>query len=663
MMGTARSVAVGLIAVALALPRAARSGGGELALFDLDEQLKAETTVASSAPRSIRETPGVVTLVSRDEILAVGARNLFDVLQLVPGFQVGGEIGNTTGLGFRGLWGAEGKVLVLVDGIPMNDLLYGGAQADAIPVEQVASLEVVRGPGSALYGGFAELAVVNITTRSAAELAGGALSASYGQMGGGFGRRTGTVGYGWTGETSSATAQITAGQEQRSDRSYQDATGAGFSMAGDSAVDPLTVNVGGSWRGLRLRALYADWRNQTGDGYGNVIPAPLEQHWRTLGLDARYEQPLAPGLTLAPRLSYLRTTPWQQLAQAGYGLYDKTAERFTGRLALAWRPSPSLEWVMGGEAYYEHAFLNEPQTASLNDFGGHSWVELRNVAAFGELGWDTPVGNLLAGARLERHDRFGSSFVPRLAVTKLLAPFHLKLLYSEAFRAPAIENLASNPAIVPERTRVLEAELGWQASENLYAAVNGFDGAVDHAIVYTSDVTGQAGTDIYQNYARTGSAGIETDLRWQSRRLSASASYAFYSAAGLNRVDLYQVPGRADLLLGFAAHKVSGRATLRLPRRVDLTATASWLSERYGFVAVDASGSPVAGRIAPRLDLGLFAAWRDAFVPGVELGVGVHDLLDQGAVYVVPYRASGEIHPPLPGPSREVIFRLAYQPS
>ena len=120
--------------------------------------------------------------------------------------------------------------------------------------------------------------------------------------------------------------------------------------------------------------------------------------------------------------------------------------------------------------------------------------------------------------------------------------------------------------------------------------------AVNDAIAYTSDQTSTVATDMYRNYARTGSAGFETDLRWQSRRLSASLGYALYSAAGLNQVDLYQVPGHGDILLGFAAHKVSGRATVRLPRRVDLTATATWLSERYGSLAVDASGAGVIGR-------------------------------------------------------------------
>jgi len=659
----ARSLWSGLLAVLLVAPRPARSSGGELALFDLDEQLKAETTVASSAPRSIRETPGIVSVVTREEILAIGARSLFDVLQLVPGFQVGADVGNTTGLGFRGLWGSEGKVLVLVDGIPMNDLLGGNVQVDAIAVEQIQTVEVVRGPGSAVYGGFAELAVVNVTTRAAAALAGGAAAASYGQMGSSAGARAATAGYGWQGREASASAQITVAQAQRSDARYLDATGASFSMAGASATDPLMLTAGAAWRGVRLRLLYDDWHNQTRDGYGDVTPQTYQQRWRTLGLELRDELALAEGVTLTPRVSYVRSTPWQQLLDVPFGFYDKTAERFTGRVALAWRALPGLDLLMGGEGYLEHAFLNQPVPVGGSDLGGPSSLGYSNVAAFGEASWETPLGNVLAGARWEHHERFGSSFVPRLAMTKLLAPVHLKLLWSRAFRAPTVDNLVSNPDIRPERTEVLEAELGWQVSENLYAAVNAFRAAVDDAIVYTSDESSPLAGDAYRNFARTGSAGFETDLRWQSQRLSASLGYALYSAAGLNRVDLYRLPGRDDLLLGFAAHKVSARATVRLPRRVDLTATASWLSERYGSVAVDASGAPTIGRIAPRLDLGLFAAWRDAFMPGLDFGVGVHDLLGQGTVYVVPYRANGEIHPPLPGPSREVVFRLAYQPT
>ena len=346
-------------------------------------------------------------------------------------------------------------------------------EADGIAVEQIQTVEVVRGPGSAVYGGFAELAVVNITTRAAAALAGGAVAASYGQMRTSPGTRGATAGYGWQGDEASASAQFSVGQAQRSDARYLDATGASFFMAGASATDPLMLTAGAAWRGVRLRLLYDDWHNQTRDGYGTVTPQTYQQRWRTLGLDLQDDLALAEDVTLSPRVSYARTTPWQQTLDVPYGIYDKTAERLTGRLALRWRAQSGLDLLVGGEGYVERAFLNQPIDGG-NGLGGPSSLGFANVAAFGEASWETPLGNVLAGARWEHHERFGTSFVPRLALTKLFAPVHLKLLWSRAFRAPAIDNLASNPAVRPERTEVFEAEVGWQVSENLYAAVNAY---------------------------------------------------------------------------------------------------------------------------------------------------------------------------------------------
>jgi hypothetical protein len=115
-------------------------------------------------------------------------------------------------------------------------------------------------------------------------------------------------------------------------------------------------------------------------------------------------------------------------------------------------------------------------------------------------------------------------------------------------------------------------------------------------------------------------------------------------------------------MLGFAGHKVTARATARLPRSLDLTATAVWLSDRYGDTAVGPDGQAVLGRVPPKLDLGLFAWWRDVGARGVDLGAGVHDLLDSGAEYVLPYHSVNGVHPPLPGASRELFVRVAWEP-
>src|SRR4030042_395125 len=73
----------------------------------------AETSTAPSRSRRIRETPGVVTILTRDELSASGARDLAEVLMRVPGFELGAEVESAAGAGLRGVWGEGGQMLFL----------------------------------------------------------------------------------------------------------------------------------------------------------------------------------------------------------------------------------------------------------------------------------------------------------------------------------------------------------------------------------------------------------------------------------------------------------------------------------------------------------------------------------------------------------------------
>ena len=96
-------VAIAAAAAFAALPAFAQSSS-ELDLFAADAVLKAETTIASIRPATMRETPGVVTIVTREEIVRSGARDLIDVLRNVPGFSFGVDVEGVVDLGFRGVW-------------------------------------------------------------------------------------------------------------------------------------------------------------------------------------------------------------------------------------------------------------------------------------------------------------------------------------------------------------------------------------------------------------------------------------------------------------------------------------------------------------------------------------------------------------------------------
>jgi hypothetical protein len=116
-----------LAALAFALPVGAQEGVEavtDIEEVSLEDLLETDTTVASSKSVQLRASPGVVTVVGREEIQRLGARDLLDLLPLVPGFDVGVDVTSVVGLSFRGNWAHEGKLLIMVDGVEMNEVLY-----------------------------------------------------------------------------------------------------------------------------------------------------------------------------------------------------------------------------------------------------------------------------------------------------------------------------------------------------------------------------------------------------------------------------------------------------------------------------------------------------------------------------------------------------------
>jgi len=91
--------------------------------MDLDRLLDLKVYVTTQTPMTVHETPGIVTVITGDEIRASGARDLVDVLRLVPGIDFGTDVEGTVGIAVRGNWAHEGKALLLFDGQEMNETL------------------------------------------------------------------------------------------------------------------------------------------------------------------------------------------------------------------------------------------------------------------------------------------------------------------------------------------------------------------------------------------------------------------------------------------------------------------------------------------------------------------------------------------------------------
>ena len=158
----------------------------ELALEDLMQLV----VVASRREESVQDAPGIVTVLTKEEIQRFGARTLYDLLNQMPGVYAIGTYGIPQNLiSIRGdnfaHWNA--RVLLLINGRPFRETVVGGSDATFLlgfPVDVIERVELVRGPGSVLYGTNAYNGIINVITRKGDENSGYKVSFGGGSFGG-----------------------------------------------------------------------------------------------------------------------------------------------------------------------------------------------------------------------------------------------------------------------------------------------------------------------------------------------------------------------------------------------------------------------------------------------------------------------------------------------
>ncbi len=161
-----------------------------------------ETVItAGRTEQSIERSPATITVISSEEIEASGALTLPDLLRFVPGIDVMSITSSHSELNARGLNQLlSNKMLVLVDGRSVYFDFYGGVIWQGLPIllSQIDRIEIVRSPGSALYGANAFSGVINIITKKPRQLRGGHLQVQGGEYGTLY---TSAVQGGWEGDT------------------------------------------------------------------------------------------------------------------------------------------------------------------------------------------------------------------------------------------------------------------------------------------------------------------------------------------------------------------------------------------------------------------------------------------------------------------------------
>jgi outer membrane receptor protein involved in Fe transport len=636
-----------------------------------NDESRVTSQVASFTATRLKDSPAVVTVINGEDIRASGARDLTDILYMVPGYFMGVDTEGVVGPGIRGLWGYEGKILLMIDGKEMNELLFSTIQlGNEFPVELIERVEVVRGPGSVIYGGSAELSVINIVTRGLQGSTDAMVTTTYGQMTGannfsdGYGRRTVSASARYVVDEVpglSAFGSLALGQGQRSVRDYVDNSGTAATMEGQSALNPTVVQAGLGYKGLQASFLYHRLSTTIIDGLGTPLAAPASMsfnsyHSELLGAFHPTNQ-----FELVLRFNYTSQTPWQ-LTDTPDLLYDKSVQRTRARVLGRWAALDQLQITVGGDAIFDSAQLQAPSGDINTLFGTSDHVSYQTFGTYVELFSENPFVNVAAGARYDHLSSVGGALVPRLALQRSFGPLSLKGIYSQSFRAPGIENLNAGVNIRPERTRIFELEGIVDLPARQRVSANVYDIAIDRPIAFFTDPTTMM--DSYTNLGRQGTRGVEISYRMRQQVVSLEANYSFYTVTSADNTPTYNAPGHPDVFTAAPAHRAYFRATFRPVAWLGITPSAVVLGPRYmRGPDVVGSGAESSTAIPAQTLANLYIYSENLGVPGLTVGLGIYNIF--GTDYRFVHVAAGpgmftDDHASIPGLDREVMLRVSY---
>ena len=536
-----------------------------------------EVSIATGRAQPLRRAPAVASVITAEDISRIGATDLDEVMETVPGVHVSRNVQAYNPLYLiRGIYGQfNPQTLVLLDGMPLTMQFIGnrGNGWAGMPLENIARVEVIRGPGSAMYGADAYSGVINLVTKEASDIQGTQVGARVGSfqsrsawaMHGGQWGPWEVAAYLQHAQTDGDNPTIAADAQTQIDKLY----GTHASLApgqihqGNRMLDSqLSLK----WGHAQVRIGHLG-RDQIGLGGGTtssldptqkgrtqrtylslaVNDVPLSQDWRVQAhLTGLYLSAQNDPLLLYPAGAWGGAFPngmygspntwerqWRGTVMATYAGWsdhtvsiglghedlnlNRTREYKTFALSLNAAPTPLGDGSIV-EVPVEDSFIKPHRRQVDHLILQDEWNLARD--------W-----TLTTGLRHDRYSDVGSTTNPRVAlVWDTSLDVTTKLLHGRAFRAPAFMELYSinnpvlrgNPDLKPETIQTTELAFSWQARSDTLLQLSLFRYGM-------SDIIAPTGSpQVFQNTGKQNGQGFELEARHDlSPAVSLSGNYAF----------------------------------------------------------------------------------------------------------------------------------------
>ncbi len=518
-------------------------------------QAEAVITIATKREELISKAPGIATVITSRQIKQMGFRTLVDVLRIVPGFYSSMDETGEIEIAVRGvLDDTSPKVKVLIDGHSVNNTWSGGAMwsfGDLV-VENAKRIEIIRGPGSALYGQNAFLAVVNVITKDTEDIDGFQVTAS----GGSFDTQNYNLLFG----------REYGGLKISGFFDYFDTEGfskkieqdilfpASFSMTpgrSQNEKEKTDLNLKLSYNNLEIKGKYMHKRRENYIGINHALNNETNIEDTYAYSELTYKWFLGEKLNVIPRV-YYDYYRWNNVFQTRpNGFVDQFGRSFPEGLQglVGFKQSTigfenlvnykifegndltfgfQYEWIHQGDVRSSDYSFHPVTFAPLpfrQDFSRNLSFARRSAtrqiwSLYLQDEWSiTKDIDLTVGVRHDQFTRFGGTTNPRVGlIWRFIEDAHLKLLFATAFRAPSFSEMftTNNPVLLgdpnldPEKINTYEIGLGYNFNKHIRGNINYFYNRIRDRIVRTP--ISRTGLQI-QNSGGARIQGIEAEFK------------------------------------------------------------------------------------------------------------------------------------------------------
>ena len=642
----------------------------DLAEMSIKDLMNITVVTAGKRPETIANTAAAVFVITHEDIERYGYQTLAQSLRRISGFFTEYDRGYNT-IGARGYLpncDLNRRVLVLVDGHKYNDYLYGQGPVDQdLPVDMrdIERIEIVKGPGSALWGSEALLCVINCITKTASQMDGLEIRQDLGWW---KGQR---VAYGRSNpgglEISGSVSQLESEGQQRIYFSEfdtpEDNNGVAVGLDGER-VERGYVNM--SYKGYRL---YYNHVMRTKD----VPTAYWGSVFNTPGVDVKDERS-------SWEMSYENPTPYAgngklfvRAYQDNYDCVLNWIELHSGVDHLVVNRGIDLSRSWGAEARYSRNISSRVSATLGAEYLRAYNTKRRNFdldpydlytnrvgdytlnSYYMQTDWDvTDSLRLVAGTRLDDHTIFGANWSPRMGLIYKASPKStLKLLYGQAFRSPSMSEIRTNDNpfnLQPEKINTTELVWERQMGNNSRLVTSLYEFEMCDIILNRSGVVDTR--THARNVGGVTSRGIETQYDYQLR--NGGSGYLGLSVMNSEASDF-----------------ISPSPLLSSPRFVAACGLSVPVFGDRAYLASDlqymGSRETLAGNVVYGAAIANLALTSSSLIKGADISLGVSNLFNtpvfappQPKNYAATHDGSGVDLDRIPQGERTLQFQVSY---